>query len=85
MMEKTFKLYVIDDHWVPGTEYGVMLGIVAENEDDAFKFLSEWTDNYCGVSGFVPEKVLHGVLTRAKVFDILGTDVEAGVNFQFVT
>lgn len=82
-MEKTFKLYVIDDDWVSWSEYGCMIGIVAEDYNEAFKHLLEWNNTHGDES--TPEQELYGVLTKAKVFDILGTDVEAGVNFQFIT
>lgn len=83
-MDKTFKLYVIDDNWLTWSEYGCMIGIVAENYDEAFKFLLEW-NNTNGWEDCTPEEDLREVLTGAKVFDILGTDVEAGINFQFIT
>lgn len=82
-MEKTFKLYVIDDNLFHWSEYGCMLGIVAENSGDALRFLIEWVNHHGDES--TPEQELYGVLTKAKVFDIIGTDVEAGINFQFIT
>ncbi len=82
-MEKTFKLYVIDDNWLAWSEYGCMLGIVAENIDDALRFFVEWNNHHGDWT--ISAQSLFDVLTRAKVFDILGTDVEAGINFQFIT
>ena len=83
MIGKQFKLYVIKDYLFSWSEYGCMLGIVAENIDDALRFLVEWNNQYGDES--TSEQELYGDLTKATVFDILGTDVEAGVNFQFIT
>jgi hypothetical protein len=82
-MGKQFKLYVIDFDWVSWSEYGGLIGIVAEGYDDAYHYLVEWNEAY--VAAEVPEAELRRVLTQAKTFDIIGTDVEAGINFQFIT
>jgi hypothetical protein len=84
-MGKQFKLYVINFDWVSWSEYGGLIGIVAEGYDDAYRYLVEWNEAY-GDSD-VPESELREVLTHAKKFDILclDQDMEAGVNFQFVT
>ena len=82
-MGKQFKLYVMNFDWVYWSEYGGLIGIVAEGYDDAYRYLVEWNEAY-GDSE-VPESELREVLTHAKTFDIIGTDVEAGINFQFIT
>jgi hypothetical protein len=82
-MDKQFRLYVIDFDWVCWTEYGGLIGIVAENLGDAYCFLLEWNQAYGDPD--VEESELRSVLTHAKTFDIIGTDVEAGINFQFIT
>lgn len=82
-MGKQFKLYVMDFDWVSWSEYGGLIGIVAEGYDDAYHYLVEWNEAYGDAD--VPESELREVLTHAKKFDIIGTDVEAGINFQFIT
>lgn len=84
-MGKQFKLYVMNFDWVYWSEYGGLIGIVAEGYDDAYRYLVEWNEAY-GDSE-VPESELRSVLTHAKKFDILclDQDMEAGVNFQFIT
>lgn len=82
-MDKQFRLYVIKEHTCYWSEYGTMVGIVAENLGDAYCFLLEW--NKANGDPDVPEEELRSLLTDATTFDIIGTDVEAGVNFQFIT
>jgi hypothetical protein len=85
MMGKQFKLYVMDFDWVSWSEYGGLIGIVAEGYDDAYHYLVEWNEAYGDAD--VPESELREVLTHAKKFDILCLDqgMEAGVTFQFIT
>ena len=85
-MGKQFKLYVIDDNWLSWSEYGCMIGIVAEGYDDAYRYLLEWNNTH-GWEDCTPEEELRRVLTHAKKFDIMCLDqgMEAGINFQFIT
>lgn len=85
-MDKAFKLYVMDFDWVVWSEYGGLLGVVAEDADEAYRYLADWDQAY-GTYGDneVTEEELRRVVEHAKVFELLGSGVEAGVNFTFIT
>ena len=84
-MTKEFKLYVINyqSGMVGDDEQDGVIGIVAEDEEEAYRYLEEWHSAYGVVEE--PGEVLLDMVMNAKTFEIVGDKVEAGVSFQFTT
>jgi len=74
------SLYIVD-YWVPfpSSEYGGVISLIAENDNDAFNVLSEeesYDDNY---GHLIMEKVI-----TAQKFE-LKDDYESGIIDSFTT
>lgn len=82
-MDKTFKLYVVN--YQPGMsckKTDGIIGIVAQEEEEAYQYLEEWNMAYG--SEDEPGDALMSMVFEAQVFDIVGDKAEAGINFVHV-
>lgn len=82
-MDKTFKLYVVN--YQPGLtceKTDGIIGIVAQEEVEAYQYLEEWSMAYG--SEDEPGEVLMSMVFEAQVFDIIGDKVNAGINFVHI-
>lgn len=76
------KYMFLVDEWLefPQTEYGGLVCVIAESEDECIEILTEEEDGYYKTeSGKIPRAV-----QRAKVFAVEG-DYESGIVAEFRT